>query len=369
MPSDYGECFVVLQPFAENGGAIYGRNSYDTTNEVTEVLYFPAKDDDSGPKKCTAVEVDGAPARAVIFSAPASVGGGAGSGANDKGVAIGLCFAENEASDGALVAMDLVRLGLERGATACEAVEAIGALVEKYAAAEGDSAAPRSSFVVCDAKEAWFISVVGNLWAAEQITEGFRASPRGLNVTTKIDKCSSDLREKVQSLGVWDGSGELNFATCFGSSSTAEATFPINTPSAEAAFTLPHMFQLLRADDLHQDTVVSSHVSSLSPSGVSCHWFTATPNTRESVFKPFVFTANARISPLTTLDASKSDQTLLFKYHHGRNWAAVGNLLASLEETCVAEVKDVLATISDAEGHELDDLMKDCVEAEVKFYR
>ncbi|GAB0098682.1 secernin-2 [Sergentomyia squamirostris] len=364
MPSECGECFVVLQPFAEDGGVIYGRNSYTARNEVTEVLYFAASED-SAPKKYTNVEVDGAPARAVILNRPANVGEGADSGANDKGVVVGLCFTDNEAPD-ALVAIDLVRLGLERGTSAGEAVDAIGVLVEKYGR-EGGSEAAKCSFIICDPREAWFFSVAGNLWAAEQITEGFRASPRGLNVTTKIDKCSSNLREKAQSLGVWDGSGEFNFAAAF--SSVTESSFPINTPAAEGDFTLTRMFQLLRAEELHQDTVVSSHVSTLSPTGVSCHWFTATPNTRESVFKPFVFTSSARISPLTILDADKSDHTLLFKYHNARNWAAVGNLLTSLEETCVAEVKDVLATITDAENHELDDLMKDCVEAEVKFYR
>ncbi|XP_055715851.1 secernin-1 [Phlebotomus papatasi] len=366
MASEYGECFVVLQPFAEGGGAIYGRNSYAARNEVTEVLYFPATED-SAPRKCSGLEVEGAPARAVILSGPANANGAADSGANDKGVAVGLCFTDNEAPSG-LLGIDLVRLGLERGGTACEAVEAIGALVEKYGT-EGGSQAPKASFVICDPQEAWFVSVVGNLWAAEQISEGFRASPRGLNVSTKIDKCSSDLQEKAQSLGVWDGSGSFDFAASFSASGSTEASFPLNSPSAEGAFSLTHMFQLMRAEELHQEAVVSSHVSTLSASGVSCHWFTATPNVRESVFKPFVFTASARISPLTVLDASKSDQTLLFKYHRGRNWAAVGNLLASLEETCVAEVKDVLANIQDPENNELDDLMKDCVEAEVKFYR
>lgn len=52
MASEYGECFVVLQPFAEGGGAIYGRNSYAARNEVTEVLYFPATED-SAPRKVT----------------------------------------------------------------------------------------------------------------------------------------------------------------------------------------------------------------------------------------------------------------------------------------------------------------------------
>ncbi|XP_059621805.1 secernin-1 [Phlebotomus argentipes] len=384
MASEYGACFVVLQPFAEGGGVLYGRNSYAARNEVTEVLYFPASGD-SAPRQvskcasansrrcvtlslllsqCASVEVEGAAALPVILSGPAGAAA-ADSGANERGVALGLCYAANEAPGG-LAGVELVRLGLERGATAAQAVEAIGALVEKHGQEGKD--APRSAFVACDAGEAWLLSVVGNLWAAERLTEGFHACPRGLNVRTRIDKSCADLRDKAQSLGVWDGSGDFSFAAAFGCSAAA-AAFPVNAPAAEASFTLTHMFQVLRADELQQDAVVSSHVSALAARGAPCHWFTATPNARESVFKPFVFTRAARISPLTVLDAGRSDQTLLFKYHRGRNWAAVGNLLASLEETCVAEVKDVLASAHDAENHELEDLMKDCVEAEVKFYR
>jgi secernin len=43
-------------------------------------------------------------------------------------------------------------------------------------------------------------------------------------------------------------------------------------------------------------------VSVLSAAGSGkphCHWFTATPNPQESVFKPFIFTPDARISQHT----------------------------------------------------------------------
>jgi secernin len=43
-------------------------------------------------------------------------------------------------------------------------------------------------------------------------------------------------------------------------------------------------------------------VSVLSAAGSGkphCHWFTATPNPQESVFKPFIFTPEAKISQHT----------------------------------------------------------------------
>lgn len=49
---------------------------------------------------------------------------------------------------------------------------------------------------------------------------------------------------------------------------------------------------------------------------------------------------------------------MLHKLHDQLNWENVGELLNSLEARCVDEVKSFL-----------DELMKDCVEAEVKLYR
>jgi secernin len=131
---------------------------------------------------------------------------------------------------------------------------------------------------------------------------------------------------------------------------------------------LSKLFECLRQTD-DGEGVKTSQVSILPSSGLCNHWFTATPQPAESVFKPFVFTPNARISPLTKA-ANVGEQTVLTKLHAARNWAGVGDLLKSLESSCVDEVKTYLLDHSDAAPtQELDELMKDCVEAEVKFYR
>lgn len=61
--------------------------------------------------------------------------------------------------------------------------------------------------------------------------------------------------------------------------------------------------------------------------------------------------------------------TLLHKLHSQRSWKAIGELLQSLEETCVREIQGYLLEKAGPGNPELDELMKDCVEAEVKFYR
>lgn len=176
------------------------------------------------------------------------------------------------------------------------------------------------------------------------------------------------MQQTAQDLALWDGSGEFNFKETFPTNvpSTA-ATWPANEPNADAKFSVIDMFKTLRAVESDQ-VPQSSHVSQLSSAGVSCHWFTATPNPKESVFKPFVFTPNARISPLTVVPVDGTT-TLLHKLYQQRNWSAVGNLLRSLEDACVEEMTRTLSEIGSIGNSELDELLKDCVEAEVKFYR
>lgn len=223
---------------------------------------------------------------------------------------------------------------------------------------------PKLSLLICDSSEAWVLDIAGKLWAAEKV-EGFRKLPPSLGVGTKIDKSSENVSARAHDLSVWDGSGEFSFRGAFGGAKPEDFQWPGGDLAAGSVFSLEDMFGVLRGQE-EAGGVKSSQVSVLSRDKMSCHWFTATNNTKESVFKPFVFTENVRISPLTVLDKD-ADVTLLAKYHAGRDWEKAGELLKSLEETCVAEVKEALG--SGPDPTELEELMKDCVEAEVKFYR
>lgn len=126
------------------------------------------------------------------------------------------------------------------------------------------------------------------------------------------------------------------------------------------------MFDVLRSLN-DNEKAKCGHVSVLNPNRSSVNWFTGT-STKESVFKPFIFTPGARISPLTKIKDGDED-TVLNQLHSQRKWEIVGTLLQSLENTCVEEVNSFLSENSGRQFQELDDLMKDCVEAEVKFYR
>jgi secernin len=203
------------------------------------------------------------------------------------------------------------------------------------------------------------LDVVGKFWAAEKISEGFRSFGNGFSVGTKIDKKSEGLEDKLKDLGLFDGSSELNFSKAF-SMEVPDIKWPCEEPSS--GFTAQKMFEVLRASADGSEPIASSFVSVLKES-VTVHWFTGTPDPRESVFKPFIFTNDAKMSPLTAL---KDDETPLRELHANRKWDQIGELLKSLEKSCVDEVDGY---VENAPTDELNELLKDCVEAEVKFYR
>jgi secernin len=255
------------------------------------------------------------------------------------------------------------RLILKGAVSAESAVNAIAKLVDQNEQAAEISASPKYSFFICDNNEAYVLDVIGKLWVAEKIESSFRVfSGDGLSVKTKIDRKCAGLEEKLKELGLYDGSGELSFSEAVSTAST-DRQWPCDEPTE--GFSAQQMFEVLRASSVASERDISSSFVSILSSSVSVHWFTATPNPSESVFKPFIFTPNARISPLTNFRETE-DETLLRQLHAKKNWEQVGELLKSLEKSCVNEIDGYLDNVP---IDELDELLKDCVEAEVKFYR
>jgi secernin len=209
--------------------------------------------------------------------------------------------------------------------------------------------------------DAYALDIVDKMWAAEKIEDVFRGFSNGLSVTTKIDKKSDGLEDKLKSLGLHD-SAELNFSQAFSMAATP-LKWPCDEPSS--GFSAQQMFEVLRTSAGNTDREIASSFVGVLKDSVSVQWLTGTQNPRESVFKPFIFTSSAKISALTALKDGE-DETMLRKLHANRKWDQVGDLLKTLEKSCVDEVD---GCVDSAPTPELDELLKDCVEAEVKFYR
>ncbi|XP_050307016.1 secernin-3 [Anthonomus grandis grandis] len=387
LPSD---TFVVLPPLTDHG-VVFGRNSGGPRGEIQEVIYVPSKEP-SGPIQCTYMEVDPAgKTKAVILSKPNWMWG-AEMGANECGVTIGNQAIQTNDNDGdsdpnvkRLLGTDLVRLGLERSSNADEALNVITNLLEKYgqggpcSKSEG-GCAYHNSFLIADSECAWVLETCGKHWAAEKITSGFRNISNLLTITTKIDKKSQGLEEYAKNKGLWDGNGEFNFSQAFSAEGKSEVRYLAGQKllgkfTSSNSFRETDMFKILRdkesgicrdCDDGFPTT--GSQVSTLTSTRPSVHWFTATPDPSRSVFKPFIFTKNVAISKHTICPDKENPHTLYILYKKSESNKGVQDLLHEMESNCVKELDQVISTVGE-DLSEFDELLKDCVETEVKFYR
>ncbi|RWS17376.1 Secernin-2-like protein [Dinothrombium tinctorium] len=414
------DSFVVFPPLTADGVIVFGKNSDRPRNEVQEVVFCSRSEHETGTRlKCTYIEIEQSEeTNAVILSKPSWMWG-AEMGANEFGVCIG-----NEAvwtrvptsDEEKLLGMDLVRLGLERGKTAREALEVITTLLEKYGQGGPcsdtiDDFSYHNSFLIVDREEAWVLETAGHLWAAERIQSGFRNISNCLSITTKIDLMSSGLKDEAKSMGLWDESSEFDFSKIFSIDGTigvgdryTNGCALLQQYSKDNDFNVSSMMKILRDEESgicrRRDAsfpTQGSQVSVLSPKGSrrpDCHWFTGTPDPINSVFKPFIFVKNVKLSAKIRSPEIPEDQDpakikprfekkvdrrhplyLKHEQFHSQNSKSdkeqkVRETLQEMEKTCINEVEEILKNYNlEDEGLELEELFNDSVEAEYRFYK
>lgn len=166
---------------------ILGKNSDREPNEAHLITLVPAREN-IGNLQCTYLTIPQARrTHAVILSKPYWIWG-AEMGVNEHGVAIGneAVFTKAKREAPGLLGMDLLRLGLERGATAQEAVDVIVALLTEHG--QGGQAGHThkleydNSFIISDRREAWVLETAGRDWAAKRVT-GHASISNGLTLT------------------------------------------------------------------------------------------------------------------------------------------------------------------------------------------
>lgn len=187
---------------------IVGKNSDRHRNEAQVLERFePATYGTDAQVRCTYITIPQARrTHGVLLSRPFWIWG-AEMGANDHGVFIaneGLHARIPAPKQAALTGMDLVRLGLERAATAAEAAELVTQLLAQHGQG-GDCGYLTASyyhngFLLADAREAFVVETVEREWAMERVHR-VRALSNQYSIGKDSERVSLGLPAIVRDLG------------------------------------------------------------------------------------------------------------------------------------------------------------------------
>jgi dipeptidase len=203
------------------GVTLFAKNSDRKAGECQPFVQFPeAMHPPRSVVRCTHIEIPQvAETYRVMGHSPWWVWGFE-HGANEHGVAIGnhTVFSNEPIEERpGLIGMDLVRLGLERGRDAREALEVIAALIETHGQG-GPALAPgasgyHNSFLLADPCEAWLLETSNRRWAARRVRLANASNQLSLGSDWEIG--SRDLEAFARSEGWWRGAGRIDVKAAY----------------------------------------------------------------------------------------------------------------------------------------------------------
>lgn len=347
------DTFVVLPPATIDGSVIFGKNSDREPNEAQALEFHPALFyPDKEQLECTYIRIPQAKeTHAVLLSRPFWMWG-AEIGINEKGLAIGneAVWTRMEISKkGGLTGMDLLRLALERSASAEQALETIAGLLSDYGQGgicgyEDKKMAYHNSFIMADHREAWVLETAGHLWAAKKVTDYYSIS-NGLTIGEEFDRSHPELIDHARKKGWHKKGDQFNFAksysdwffTTFSASRKRKECSSNLINSRIGKVSIKEAFRILRdhgeggyspdshflgnricahaANSLSRNATqtTGSIVARLKPDDTTC-WATGTSAPCTSIFKPVWF--NGEVIPEVSrgLDGKFNPETLWWRH-------------------------------------------------------
>jgi dipeptidase len=205
-----------------DGITLFGKNSDREPNEAQNLCHIPGqKHDLDASVKCTYISIPQVTkTNAVLLSKPFWMWG-AEMGVNEHGLAIGneAVFTRVPYEKGpALTGMDLLRLALERAATAQAAVHIITDLIETFGQGGNCGYAHKlfyhNSFLLADPESVWVLETAGRHWAAKQV-DGVYAISNKITLETSWDIASDDLVSFAVQKGWCRSAEDFSFARCY----------------------------------------------------------------------------------------------------------------------------------------------------------
>jgi secernin len=216
------DTIVVTPEASKDGVMLFGKNSDREPNEAQYMLHVPAADHPTGNHvQCTYIEIPQVEhTNAILLSKPFWIWGGE-MGVNEHGLAIG-----NEAvftkipyvKEGQLIGMDMLRLTLERAASAQEAIHVITDLLAKYGQG-GNCGVMRktyyhNSFLIADPQEAWVLETSDQHWAAKRV-RGVYTISNCLTIGNEWDLASPDLVQYAIERKWCKSPDDFDFSGCY----------------------------------------------------------------------------------------------------------------------------------------------------------
>ena len=218
------DTWVALPDSTKSGFTIFGKNSDRPLFDCQPLMFYPRKTWPVGSilnlGRLTVLQVE--ETYATMGSSPYWCWGYE-EGINEYSVVIGnegiwtkvfteeiAAYIEGKEQKFGPTGMDLIRLGLERGKTAREALEVIADLTEKYG--QFGSGTPtgtvieggyHNSYILTDPDEAWVLETAGNHWVAKRFSTGITSISNTLSIETDWDLASFELVDYAIEKGWW----------------------------------------------------------------------------------------------------------------------------------------------------------------------
>ncbi|MFX0005230.1 MAG: peptidase C69 [Promethearchaeota archaeon] len=303
------DTLIALGNSTQDGSVIFGKNSDRPFNEVQLITYSPRINYNKGDTlKCTYLEINQvSESYAILMSQPYWMWG-AEMGINEFGVVIG-----NEAvntheplRNTGLLGMDLLRLGLERGKTAKDAMNIIISLLETYGQGGGcayhdPSWMYHNSFIIADPKEAYVLETADKWWIIEKV-KNVRSISNSLTIRGKGDLRKKGIIQHAIDKNYCKNDNDFDFAETFSGLSISTISSPYSRGGRstlllnenKGKITSSLMMEILRDHEagicMHGGfESTGSQISHLISKRKSIHWLTGTSLPCISVYKPYSF--------------------------------------------------------------------------------
>ncbi len=237
------DSLVALGSATADGAVHFAKNSDRPAAECQPLTQVPRRQHPVDARvRCTYVEIPQPRETARVIGSRPFWCWGFEHGVNEYGVAIGnhTVFTKDTLAEPGLIGMDLVRLGLERGRNAADAVGVMTELIERYGQGGSgyhDKNWPyHNSFLVADSNTAFIVETSDRRWAIRQVNGGTETAVASHAVASDVvasvsnhltigdnwDALSDGAIEYAITRGWWNEAREdrFSFAAAYRDSST-----------------------------------------------------------------------------------------------------------------------------------------------------